>query len=204
MPTERKYNKHEQNMHKQYFFLKELENGIRKTSVIAIINNHSWIKNYCKSFMLSVHLWIIKWIEYIDFSSLIMATGESLVKDFKMMSIMFTREVSYCLLSDLSKFSNKQTYAIVLQKQTRINYNWFYVSVILSFLWTSGTFLRILVIRWLLLYETLTRWLPTTSILAVIGKIYRYQLKCNYLKNRNYIFRVYIKFWTFWEKGLLA
>ena len=52
-----------------------------------------------------------------------MATGESLVKDFKMMSIMFTREVSYCLLSDLSKFSNKQTYAIVLQKQTRINYN---------------------------------------------------------------------------------
>ena len=73
--------------------------------------------------MLSVHLWIIKWIEYIDFSSLIMATGESLVKDFKMMSIMFTREVSYCLLSDLSKFSNKQTYAIVLQKQTRINYN---------------------------------------------------------------------------------
>ena len=41
MPTERKYNKHEQNMYKQYFFLKELENGIRKTSVIAIINNHS-------------------------------------------------------------------------------------------------------------------------------------------------------------------
>ena len=29
----------------------------------------------------------------------------------------------------------------------------------------------------------LTRWLPTTSILVVVERIYRYQLKSNYLKN---------------------
>ena len=43
------------------------------------------------------------------FQHIDMATGELLVKDFKMMFIMFTREVSYCLLSGLSKFLNKQT-----------------------------------------------------------------------------------------------
>lgn len=57
------------------------------------------------------------------FQHIDMATGEPLVKDFKMMFIMFTREVSYSLLSGLSKFLNKQTYANVLQKQTRIHYN---------------------------------------------------------------------------------
>ena len=31
--------------------------------------------------------------------------------------------------------------------------------------------------------QNLTRWLPTTSILVVIGRIYHYQFKCNYLKN---------------------
>ena len=28
----------------------------------------------------------------------------------------------------------------------------------------------------------LTSWLPTTNILVVIGRIYRYRYKCNYLK----------------------
>ena len=32
----------------------------------------------------------------------------------------------------------------------------------------------------------LTRWLPTTSILVVIERIYRYQFKSNYLKNHKF------------------
>ena len=32
----------------------------------------------------------------------------------------------------------------------------------------------------------LTRWLPTTSILVVIERIYRYRFKSNYLKNHKY------------------
>ena len=31
----------------------------------------------------------------------------------------------------------------------------------------------------------LTRWLPTTIIFGVIGRIYHYQFECNYLKNQN-------------------
>ena len=52
----------------------------------------------------------------------------------------------------------------------------------------------------------LTRWLPTTSILVVIGRIYRYQFKWSYLKKQKHfvifycIFGIYIKFWRFWEK----
>ena len=38
-----------------------------------------------------------------------------------------------------------------------------------------------------------------TSILVIIGRIYRYQFKRNYIKNKD-IFRIYIKFWTFWKK----
>ena len=46
----------------------------------------------------------------------------------------------------------------------------------------------------------LTRWPPTTSILVVIGRIYRYQFKCSYLKSQKHflifysIFGIYIKF----------
>ena len=47
----------------------------------------------------------------------------------------------------------------------------------------------------------------TSSILVVIGRIYRYQFKCNSLKrkiNSNFkfycSFRICIKFWTFWKK----
>ena len=47
----------------------------------------------------------------------------------------------------------------------------------------------------------LTRWLPTTSILVVLERIYRYQFKSNYLKNHKFfaafffcIFRIYINF----------
>ena len=53
----------------------------------------------------------------------------------------------------------------------------------------------------------LTRWLSTTSILVIIGWIYHYQLKCNYLKNQKYFaifyctFGIYIKFWTFSKKN---
>ena len=32
-------------------------------------------------------------------------------------------------------------------------------------------------------FTFVTRRLPTTIILVVIGRIYRYQLNCNYLKN---------------------
>ena len=60
--------------------------------------------------------------------------------------------------------------------------------------------------NWLMLAKAfLTRWLPTTSILVAIGRIYRYQFKCN-LKPKtfsrifNYIFGIYIKFQTFWKK----
>ena len=53
----------------------------------------------------------------------------------------------------------------------------------------------------------LTRWLPTTNILIIIGRIYCHQCKCNYLKNQkdflNFygIFGMYIKFWKFWKKS---
>ena len=53
----------------------------------------------------------------------------------------------------------------------------------------------------------LTHWLPTTSILVVIGRIYRYQFKWNYLKNHRlfalhffYIISSYMKFSMFWKK----
>ena len=43
-----------------------------------------------------------------------------------------------------------------------------------------------------------------TSILIVIGRIYRYQFKCKYLKNQTHfaliLLQVYMKFWTFWKK----
>ena len=47
-----------------------------------------------------------------------------------------------------------------------------------------------------------TGWLPTTSILVVIGRIYCYQFKCNYLKNQQLFvnFRIYINFEHFEEK----
>ena len=54
--------------------------------------------------------------------------------------------------------------------------------------------------------RSLTRWLPTTSILVVIERIYGYQFKLNYLKNQKIFaaffcsFRVYIKFPMFWKK----
>ena len=40
----------------------------------------------------------------------------------------------------------------------------------------------------------LTRSLPTTSILVVIGRIYRYQFKLNYLKNHR-LFALYFFTW---------
>ena len=37
-------------------------------------------------------------------------------------------------------------------------------------------------IKYKILKWILTRWLPTKSILVVVGRIYRYQFKCSYLK----------------------
>ena len=51
--------------------------------------------------------------------------------------------------------------------------------------------------------KPLTCWLRTTSILVVIGRIYRHQFKDNYLKNLKLfvifhcIFEMYIKLGTF-------
>ena len=53
----------------------------------------------------------------------------------------------------------------------------------------------------------LTRWLPTTSIFVVIGRIYRYQFKSNYLKNHRLfalhflIISIYTKLSMFWKKN---
>ena len=41
---------------------------------------------------------------------------------------------------------------------------------------------------------TLTRWLPSTSILVVTERIYRYQYKCNYLKNQKSFAAVFFEF----------
>ena len=52
----------------------------------------------------------------------------------------------------------------------------------------------------------LRSWVPTTSILVVIERIYHYQFKSNYLKNHKFfaaffcIFRICIKFPMFWKK----
>ena len=40
---------------------------------------------------------------------------------------------------------------------------------------------------------SLTRWLPTTSILVVTGRIYRYQFKYSYLENKKF-FSIFIAF----------
>ena len=54
--------------------------------------------------------------------------------------------------------------------------------------------------------KELTCWLPTTSILVVIRRFYHYQFECNYLENQKHFtafllhFRIYIKFWIFWNK----
>ena len=42
----------------------------------------------------------------------------------------------------------------------------------------------------------LTRWLPTASILAAIGRIYSYQFKCNYLKSQKYFAAILLHFWN--------
>ena len=57
----------------------------------------------------------------------------------------------------------------------------------------------------------ITRWVPTTSILVLSERIYRWQIKPNYLKNRKYfaacfffffcIFGIRIKFPMFWKKN---
>ena len=53
--------------------------------------------------------------------------------------------------------------------------------------------------------NSLTCWLLMTSNLIITKRIYRYQFRCNYLKNQRYfqlfhcIFRICIKFWTFWQ-----
>ena len=52
----------------------------------------------------------------------------------------------------------------------------------------------------------ITCWLPTTSILVLIERIYRYEIKLNYLKNRKFfpvffcIFGIRIIFLMFWQK----
>ena len=54
--------------------------------------------------------------------------------------------------------------------------------------------------------KMLKLWLPTTGILVVIRRIYLYQFKCKYLKKQKLllqiycIFKIYIKFWTAWNK----
>ena len=40
----------------------------------------------------------------------------------------------------------------------------------------------------------LTRWLPTNSILVIIRRIYRYQFKCNYLKNKKHFLNFLLHF----------
>ena len=40
----------------------------------------------------------------------------------------------------------------------------------------------------------LTRWLPTTSILVVVERIYRYQFKSNYLKNHKFFAAFFFAF----------
>ena len=42
----------------------------------------------------------------------------------------------------------------------------------------------------------LLRWLPTTSILVGTGGIYRYQFKCNYLKNQKHFLNFLFHFWS--------
>ena len=58
------------------------------------------------------------------------------------------------------------------------------------------------------LYDCLLRsWVPTTSILVVIERIYHYQFKCNYLKTHQFfadffcLFWIYIKFPMFWKNN---
>ena len=41
----------------------------------------------------------------------------------------------------------------------------------------------------------LTRWVSTTSILVVIERIYRYQLKSNYWKNHTIFAAFFLQFW---------
>ena len=42
----------------------------------------------------------------------------------------------------------------------------------------------------------LTRWLPTTNILVVIQRIYRYQFKSNYLKKHKFFAAFVLHFWN--------
>ena len=45
----------------------------------------------------------------------------------------------------------------------------------------------------------LTRWLPTTSILVVVERIYRYQFKANYLKDLRHFTAFFFHFWYLHE-----
>ena len=42
----------------------------------------------------------------------------------------------------------------------------------------------------------LTRWLPSTSILIAIGRVYRYQFKCNYLDKQKHFAAILLHFWN--------
>ena len=48
----------------------------------------------------------------------------------------------------------------------------------------------------------LTRWLPTTSILVVLERTYRYQFKSNYLKNHKFFPQFFLLFLAFLESTL--
>ena len=42
----------------------------------------------------------------------------------------------------------------------------------------------------------ITRWLPTTSILVVIERIYSYQFKSNYLRHHQFFKKIFYHFWN--------
>ena len=42
----------------------------------------------------------------------------------------------------------------------------------------------------------LAHWMPMTSILFLIGTIWRYQLRCNYLRNKKLFLKFFVLFWT--------
>ena len=45
-----------------------------------------------------------------------------------------------------------------------------------------------------ILLHVLTRWLPMASFVAIVGRIYRYQLKCSYLKIQKHFAKMLLHF----------
>ena len=80
------------------------------------------------------------------------------------------------------------------QKLLKSLENYFYPNF--SSFWARLSLEKLFLIRSEISGPLVNTWLPTTSILVVIGRIYRCEFKTNYLKNHNFFPSFFLQFWN--------